>query len=80
MTDLQIALPDDVGQSALAEGLLAPEALEQLLRSRLRALRRARLDAARARLAETPTAPMTAEERQAEIDAYRDEQRRAAGA
>ncbi len=80
MTDLQISLPDDVAQSALAEGLLAPEALEQLLRERLRELRLARMDAARARLAETPTAPMTAEEIQAEIDAYRGEQRRATGA
>jgi hypothetical protein len=80
MTDLQISLPDDVARSARAEGLLDPEALEQLLRERLRELRLARLDAARERLAATPPAPMTAEEIQAEIDAYRAEQRRAAGA
>ncbi|WP_058556666.1 hypothetical protein [Thiohalocapsa sp. ML1] len=79
MTDLQISLPDDVARSARAEGLLDPEALEQLLRERLRELRLARLDAARERLAATPPAPMTAEEIQAEIDAYRAEQRRAAG-
>jgi hypothetical protein len=80
MTSLQISLPDEVAQSALKEGLLAPEALERLLRERLRELRLARLDAARQRLAEAPLAPMTAEEVQAEIDAYRAEQRRAAGA
>lgn len=78
--DLRISLPDDVAQSALAEGLLAPQALKQLLRERLRELRLARLDAARERLAEKPPAPMTAEEIQAEIDAYRAEQRRTAGA
>jgi hypothetical protein len=76
MTSLQISLPDEVAQSALKEGLLAPEALERLLRE----LRLARLDAARQRLAEAPLAPMTAEEVQVEIDAYRAEQRRAAGA
>jgi hypothetical protein len=80
MTSLQISLPDEVAQSALKEGLLAPEALERLLRERLRELRLARLDAARQRLAEAPLAPMTAEEVQVEIDAYRAEQRRAAGA
>jgi hypothetical protein len=80
MTSLEISLPDDIAQAAAREGLLAPEALEQLLRERLRTLRVARLDAARARLDGAPVAPMTAEEIQAEIDAYRAEQRRAAGA
>jgi hypothetical protein len=80
MTNLQISLPDDLARSALEEGLLAPEALEKLLRDRLRELRLARMDAARRQLAETPLAPMTAEELQAELDAYRAEQRRAAGA
>jgi len=80
MTNLQISLPDDIAREAAREGLLSPDALEQLLRERLRALRLARFDVARARLAQAPSVPMTAEEIQAEIDDYRAEQRRAAGA
>ena len=47
MTNLQISLPDDVAQAAKQAGLLTPDALEQMLRKRLRALQLARLDEAR---------------------------------
>jgi len=79
MTNLEISLPDDVVQAAKNEGLLSPDALEQMLRERLRALRLARLDEARDRLAEAPLPAMTAEEIQAEIESYRAEQRLEAG-
>lgn len=79
MTHIEIALPDDLAREAARVGLLDPEALEEMLRERLRALRVARLADARARLAAAPPAPMTSDEIQAEIDAYRAEQRRAAG-
>lgn len=79
MTKLQISLPGDIARAASREGLLAPEALEQILREQLRARRLTRLDEARGRLEQAPLPAMTAEEIQAEIDAYRAEQRTAAG-
>jgi hypothetical protein len=81
MTHLEIRLRDDLAREAAHEGLLEPQPLEQLLRERLRALRLARLAEARARarVDDTLPAPMTAEEIQAEIDAYRAEQRGAPG-
>lgn len=79
MTHLEISLPDDLAREATREGLLEPEPLERLLRERLRALRLARLAKARARLGDAPPAALTTEEIQAEIDAYRAEQGRAAG-
>lgn len=36
MTTIQIELPDDLAQDAQAAGLLNPEAIERLLRERLR--------------------------------------------
>jgi hypothetical protein len=80
MTNLEISLPDDLAREAAREGLLESAPLEQLLRERLRALRLARLVKARAPLADASPVPMTPEEVQAEIDAYRAEQRRAVGA
>jgi hypothetical protein len=79
MTHLEILLPDDLAREAAREGLLEPQPLEQLLRERLRALRLARLAETRAPVDDTLPAPMTAEEIQAEIDAYRAEQRGAPG-
>ena len=54
--------------------------MERILRERLRAERIQQLKAAREKLAAEPLPAMTPEEIQAEIDAYRAEQRRAAGA
>lgn len=79
MTTVQITLPDALAQEVARAGLLAPEMIERLLRERLRAGRINRLEAMRERLAEAPLPPMTPEEIQDEIDAYRLEQRRAAG-
>ncbi len=79
MTTVQITLPDALAQEATKAGLLAPEKIERMLRERLRAERIERMKAARATLAAEPLAPMTPQEISAEIDAYRTEQRRAAG-
>lgn len=79
MTTVQIVLPDALAQEATNAGLLTPEKIERLLREELRAERIARMKAARAALAAEPLAPMTTEEISAEIEAYRTEQRRAAG-
>ncbi len=64
---------------AQAAGLLAPKQLERMLREALRAKRVEKLAAVREVLAANPLPPMTPEEIQAEIDAYRAEVRRAAG-
>ena len=79
MTTVQITLPDSLAQEATRAGLLAPEKIERILRERLLADRIERMKAARAALAVEPQAPMTPEEFSAEIEAYRSEQRRAAG-
>lgn len=79
MTTVQITLPDALAQEAASAGLLAPDRIERILRERLRADRVERMKAARATLANEPLAPMTPEEINTEIQAYRSEQRRAAG-
>jgi hypothetical protein len=81
MTTLQVKLelPDPLAAEAQAAGLLAPKQLERMLREALRAKRVEKLAAAREVLAANPLPPMTPEEIQAEIDAYRAEARRAAG-
>ena len=81
MTTLQVKLelPDPLAAEAQAAGLLAPKQLERMLREALRARRAEKLAAAREVLAANPLPPMTPEEIQVEIDAYRAEVRRAAG-
>ncbi len=79
MTTVQITLPDALAREATSAGLLAPEKIERILRERLRAERVEKMSAARATLVAQPLDPMTPEEISAEIDAYRSEQRRAAG-
>lgn len=82
MTTLEItlSLPDSLAKEAQQAGLLAPEELERLVREALRAKRVERLFKAREKLAAEPLPPMTTEEIQAEIDAYRAQIRRASGA
>lgn len=81
MTTLHVKLdlPDPLAAEAQAAGLLTPEQLERMLREALRAKRVEKLASAREALAANPLPPMTAEEIEAEIDAYRAEVRRAAG-
>lgn len=79
MTTVEITLPDALAREAADAGLLAPETIERILRERLRVERVGRMNTARAMLAARPLAPMTPEEINAEIAAYRAEQRRAPG-
>ena len=81
MTTLQVKLelPDPLAAEAQAAGLLTPQQLERMLREALRARRVEKLAAAREVLATNPLPPMTPEEIQVEIDAYRSAARRAAG-
>lgn len=78
MTTLQITLPDALAREAEQAGLLAPGQIELLLRERLRQARVDRMRAARDALAADPLPVMTATEIDAEIDAYRSAQPRAA--
>jgi len=79
MTTLQITLPDALAREATLAGLLAPGKIESIFRERLRKEHIERMQTARAALADDPLPPMTPEEISAEINAYRSEQRRAAG-
>ncbi len=79
MTTVQINLPEPLAKEATQAGLLASDKIEVMLRQQLRAQRLQRLNAARGKLTENPLPPMTAEEIQAEIRAYRNGQRRAPG-
>jgi hypothetical protein len=79
MATVQITLPDALAQEADSAGLLAPAKIERILRERLHADRIERMQAARVALTAEPLAPMTPQEISAEIEAYRSEQRRAAG-
>ncbi|MCC6474059.1 MAG: hypothetical protein IT514_09975 [Burkholderiales bacterium] len=77
--ELTVTLPDTLANEAKAAGLLAPEAIERLLREAIE--RRRQIDSffttvERLRAAGIP--PMSEEEIQAEVDAVRAE-RRAAG-
>ena len=80
MTTLHITIPDALAKEAAAEGLLEPGSIEAILRERLAAARVAKMQAARERAAAAEAPPMTPQEIDAEIQAYRAERRRAAGA
>lgn len=80
MTTVQISLPERLAEEAEKAGLLDSDKIEAFLREQLRAQRLNRLRATRETLAANPLPPMTAEEIQDEIRAYRMGQRRAPGA
>ncbi len=79
MTTVEISLPEPLAREAAQAGLLATEKIEVLLREQLRTQRLQRLHAARKALVARPLPPMTAEEIQAEIRAYRSGERHATG-
>ena len=79
MTTVHITLPDALAEEAAGAGLLEPAVLETILRERLRDEQIVRMQSARTELSTEPLVPMTADEIRHEIDAYRAEQRRAAG-
>ena len=78
VTTIEITLPDALAEEAKGAGFLSPEAIEDLLRCKLASDRLKRLQQARIRLSARPEEAMTQEEIQAEIKAYRQEQRIAA--
>ncbi len=80
MTTVQITISDALAKEAAAEGLLETGSIEAILRERLAAARVAKMQSMRHKVAAAGTPPMTAEEIDAEITAYRVERRRAAGA
>ena len=71
--ELTIDLPDELASKAQAAGLLNSEAIEKLLREQLRKQAGQELRAMMDKLSDGT--PMTPEEVQAEIEAYRAEQR-----
>ncbi|HEX4795382.1 MAG TPA: hypothetical protein VH370_16420 [Humisphaera sp.] len=73
--NLQLTLPDDLAREAERRGLLSPQAIEGLLREKLRRENSDRLGDIFDRSASAAT-PLTAEEINAEIDAVRRERRR----
>jgi hypothetical protein len=76
--NLEIVLPDALVEQAREAGLLESTAVEEMVRNALLAKRVEKLAEARKVLTANPRPPMTSEEIQAEIDAYRSEARRAA--
>jgi hypothetical protein len=80
MTTIQITISDTLAKEAAAEGLLEPGAFEAILRERLAAIRVGKMQAARQKMVSAAVPPMAAKEIEAEIQAYRAERRRAAGA
>jgi hypothetical protein len=78
MTTVQIDLPDELAQNAQQAGLLTSAALARLLADALCSRALVLLDSALAALDADPLPPMSEEEIQAEIDAYRAERRAAA--
>jgi hypothetical protein len=79
MTTLEINLPDSLAREAKEAGLLTPQAVETMLRERLRAQRIGELRNAVRQMVAAGDAPLTMEEIESEIQAYREERRRAAG-
>ena len=78
MTTVRIDLPDELAQDAQQAGLLTSAALERLLAEALRNRSLTQLDSALTKLATDPLPPMSEDEIQAEIDAYRSQKRAAA--
>jgi hypothetical protein len=75
MTTVQIELPEDLARKAKEVGLLAPEAIEALLRDAMRRKAVGELFEAMDRMAQVDVPPMSEAEIQAEIDAVRAERR-----
>jgi hypothetical protein len=73
--EIKLTLPAPLAAEANAAGLLSPAELERLVREALRSKRVDALASARNKLSANPLPPMTADEIQAEIDAYRNASR-----
>jgi hypothetical protein len=75
--NLEIVLPDVLAAQAREAGLLEPTAIEEMVRKALLSKRAGKLADVRTALGANRLPPMTSEEIQAEIAAYRSEARRA---
>ena len=71
--ELKLDLPDRLAKDAAQMGLLEPDSLQTLLREAVRNRRIAQLAMARQRVAEAGIPPMSLDEIQEEVDAYRAE-------
>ena len=78
--ELKLTLPNDLAQEAQAAGLLTSEAIESMLRETLRRQHVEELRQAMVTLADADIPPMSMEEIEVEINAYRKERRRAGSA
>lgn len=78
--EVKLELPDSLAKEAQQAGLLTPQAIEAMLRERLRAQRVAELREAVRQMVSAGGTPLTMEEIEAEMQAYRIERRRAPGA
>ncbi len=75
-TNVQVTLPSELAREAQEKGLLAPTALESLLRQELKRRQTKQLIETADRLAALPGRPLTPAEVEAEIEAARSERRR----
>jgi len=75
--EVKLSLPDSLAKEAQQAGLLAPEALEKLIAEALRRKAFDDLLAVADRVEDAGIPPMSMEEINAEIEAYRAERRRA---
>lgn len=73
--ELKLNLPDRLAQDAALMGFLEPDNLQTLLHEAVRSRRFAQLAAARKRVSAAGIPPMSLDEIQAEVDAYRAEPR-----
>jgi hypothetical protein len=73
--ELTLNLPDELASKAQAAGLLNSEAIEKLLREQLRKQASQELRVMLDKVRTSGISPMTEDEVQAEIDAYRAERR-----
>ncbi|MBI5910993.1 MAG: hypothetical protein HY848_13705 [Betaproteobacteria bacterium] len=73
--ELTLNLPDELASKAQAAGLLNSEAIERLLRAQLRKQASQELRVMLDKVRTSGIPPMTEDEVQAEIDAYRAERR-----
>lgn len=78
MTTIQIQLPDDLAQDAQAAGLLTPDAIERLLRERLRQQAGDALRAMWNRMPHEELTPEIEEKINEEVQAVRAERRQRA--
>jgi hypothetical protein len=72
---VKLELPDPLAKEAEDMGLLEPNALQDMVREAVRKRHIAQFAEVRRKVAEAGIPPMTTEEIQAEIDAYRAERR-----